>query len=160
MLETVTLVIPREGKPAARFEVQRRVIEMSLMVRDIIENMEGEDGTGMIDDEIPLPNLTPEIAPFILEYCDAHTNVAVEDKDAWDRQFLQKMTYEEKIAVLHAANFLNVQCLMNLICTWVANEMKGLTTEEIRAKFQIVNDFTPEEEAQIRKENAWAFDFC
>ncbi|XP_056864380.1 uncharacterized protein LOC130511419 [Raphanus sativus] len=28
---------------------------------------------------------------------------------------------------------------------------------EIRAKFSIVNDFTPEEEAEIAKENQWAF---
>lgn len=28
--------------------------------------------------------------------------------------------------------------------------------EEIRTTFNIVNDFTPEEEEQIRKENEWA----
>lgn len=31
--------------------------------------------------------------------------------------------------------------------------IKGKTAEEIRKIFNIVNDFTPEEEAQIRKEN-------
>jgi hypothetical protein len=31
--------------------------------------------------------------------------------------------------------------------------IKGKTPEEIRKLFNIVNDFTPEEEAQIRKEN-------
>jgi len=30
--------------------------------------------------------------------------------------------------------------------------------EEIRKLFNIVNDFTPEEEAQIKKENEWAED--
>jgi S-phase kinase-associated protein 1 len=32
----------------------------------------------------------------------------------------------------------------------------GKTTEEIRKTFNITNDFTPEEEAQIQAENAWA----
>ena len=31
--------------------------------------------------------------------------------------------------------------------------IKGKTPEEIRKLFNIVNDFTPEEEAQIKKEN-------
>lgn len=34
--------------------------------------------------------------------------------------------------------------------------IKGKTPEEIRRQFNIVNDFTPEEEAQIRGENRWA----
>jgi len=32
----------------------------------------------------------------------------------------------------------------------------GKSPEEIRQQFGIVNDFTPEEEAQIREENKWA----
>jgi len=36
--------------------------------------------------------------------------------------------------------------------------IKGKTPEEIRKLFNIVNDFTPEEEAQIKKENEWAED--
>ena len=35
-------------------------------------------------------------------------------------------------------------------------EAAGATTpEEIRKTFNIVNDFTPEEEAQVREENKW-----
>lgn len=34
-----------------------------------------------------------------------------------------------------------------------ANMIKGKTPEEIRKLFNIQNDFSPEEEAQIRKEN-------
>jgi Skp1 family, dimerisation domain len=36
--------------------------------------------------------------------------------------------------------------------------IKGKSPEEIRQTFNIVNDFTPEEEAQIRRENEWAED--
>lgn len=36
--------------------------------------------------------------------------------------------------------------------------IKGKSPEEIRQTFNIVNDFTPEEEAQIRRENEWVED--
>lgn len=35
---------------------------------------------------------------------------------------------------------------------------QGKTAEEIRRTFNIVNDFTPEEEAQVREENKWCED--
>lgn len=43
-------------------------------------------------------------------------------------------------------------------CKTVANMIKGKSVEEIRKTFNIVNDFTPEEEEQIRKENGECFD--
>lgn len=36
--------------------------------------------------------------------------------------------------------------------------IKGKKVEEIRQQFGIKNDFTPEEEAQVRDENKWAED--
>ncbi len=57
-----------------------------------------------------------------------------------------------------AANYLNNQPLMDLACQRVADMIKGKTPEEIRKTFNIKNDFTPEEEEEIRRENAWAFE--
>ena len=54
-----------------------------------------------------------------------------------------------------AANFLNINGLLNLGCKTVARMIRGKKPEEIRAIFNIKNDFTPEEEEQIRKEHAW-----
>ena len=34
----------------------------------------------------------------------------------------------------------------------------GKTPEEIRRIFNIKNDFTPEEEEEVRRENQWAFE--
>ena len=36
--------------------------------------------------------------------------------------------------------------------------MKGKTVEEIRKKFNIKNDYTPQEEEKVRGENQWAFE--
>ena len=45
-----------------------------------------------------------------------------------------------------------------LCCQTVADIIKGKTPEEIRAYFNIKNDFTPEEEEEVRRENQWAFE--
>jgi S-phase kinase-associated protein 1 len=54
-----------------------------------------------------------------------------------------------------AANSLDIKPLLDLTCATVASMIKGKTPEEIRETFNIVNDFTPEEEAAIREENKW-----
>lgn len=54
-----------------------------------------------------------------------------------------------------AANYLDIKPLLDLTCATVASMIKGKTPEEIRKTFNIVNDFTPEEEAQVREENKW-----
>lgn len=59
---------------------------------------------------------------------------------------------------VQAANYLNVEDLLDLGCTTVADKMKGRTPEEIHNIFEIENDYTPEQEAEVRKENAWAFE--
>ena len=80
---------------------------------------------------------------------------------------------------MQAANYLNIKPLLDLTCKTVADMIKGKTPEEIRAHFNIQNDFTPEEEEevcsscgssdasraqsascrlQVRRENAWCED--
>ncbi|KAK4340480.1 hypothetical protein RND71_041942 [Anisodus tanguticus] len=57
-----------------------------------------------------------------------------------------------------AANYLNIKSLLDLTCQTLADMIKGKTPEEIRKTFNIKNDFTPEEEEEVRMENAWAFE--
>jgi S-phase kinase-associated protein 1 len=51
---------------------------------------------------------------------------------------------------------LDIKQLLDVGCKTVANMIKGKSPEEIRKTFNIQNDFTPEEEDQIRRENEWA----
>ncbi|XP_056688263.1 SKP1-like protein 20 [Spinacia oleracea] len=57
-----------------------------------------------------------------------------------------------------AANYLDIKSWLDLNYQTVADMIKGKTPEEIRKIFHIKNDFTEEEEAEIRKENQWAFE--
>merc|ERR1712038_519397 len=54
-----------------------------------------------------------------------------------------------------AANYMVIKPFLDLTCATVASMIKGKTPEEIRRTFNITNDFSPEEEAQVREENKW-----
>lgn len=60
---------------------------------------------------------------------------------------------------VQAANYLDIKPLLDVGCKTVANMIKGKSPEEIRKTFNIQNDFTPEEEDQIRRENEWAEEY-
>jgi len=54
-----------------------------------------------------------------------------------------------------AANFMDIKPLLDLTCLAVSVMIKGKSADDIRKIFNISNDFTPEEEAQVREENKW-----
>ncbi|KAH6781390.1 SKP1-like 11 [Perilla frutescens var. frutescens] len=57
-----------------------------------------------------------------------------------------------------AANYLNIKSIMDLTCQTVPDMIKGKSPEEIRKSFNIKNDFIPEDEEEVRRENQWAFE--
>ena len=57
--------------------------------------------------------------------------------------------------IITAANFMDIQGLLDSSCKTIANKIKGKAPEEVREKFGILNDFSPEEEQKIKDENAW-----
>jgi len=66
--------------------------------------------------------------------------------------------YGHVLTSSQAANYLDIKALLDVGCKTVANMIKGKSPDEIRKTFNIQNDFTPEEEDQIRRENEWAED--
>uniref|UniRef100_A0A453R7M5 SKP1 component dimerisation domain-containing protein n=1 Tax=Aegilops tauschii subsp. strangulata TaxID=200361 RepID=A0A453R7M5_AEGTS len=80
-----------------------------------------------------------------------------EDLKSFDAEFV-KVDRATLFDLILAANYLNIKGLLDLTCQTVADMIKDNTPEEIRKIFNIKNDFTPEEEAEVRKENQWAFE--
>lgn len=57
-----------------------------------------------------------------------------------------------------AANYMDIRPLLDLCCARIASFIKDKSPEQIRTNLNIPNDFTPEEEAQVKAENKWAED--
>ena len=73
----------------------------------------------------------------------------------WDAEFVD-LPQPALFELILGANYMDVKPLLDLSCAKVASMIKGRSVEEIRKTFHIENDFTPEEEAQVRDENKWA----
>ncbi|XP_007221090.1 SKP1-like protein 1A [Prunus persica] len=138
------------------FEVEEAVAMQSQTIRHMVED-------DCADGPIPLQNVTSNIVAKVIEYCkkhheeDADGEKNKEDIKKWDVEFV-KVDQSTMFDLILAANYLNVKSLLDLTCQTVADMINGKTPEEIREIFNIKNDFTPEEEKEVRNENQWAFE--
>ncbi|CAN8292291.1 unnamed protein product [Cochlearia groenlandica] len=128
------------------FEVDKAVALKSKTIKHIIDD-------GCAGEPIPLPNVSAPILTKVIEYCKIHTEKILESNDlvAWDAEFV-KVDQPTIFALIEAADYLNICDLLDLTCKTVADMMAGKNAEEIRALFNIVNDYTPEEEEEVRRE--------
>jgi len=145
--------------------VEQEVAERSILIKNMLEDV-GE----ISDQAIPIPNVNEAVLRKVIEWCEHHkadpAPVADDDNDSrkkstdieeWDQKFMQ-VDQEMLFEIILAANYLDIKPLLDVGCKTVANMIKGKSPEEIRKTFNIQNDFTPEEEDQIRRENEWAED--
>lgn len=59
---------------------------------------------------------------------------------------------------LQAADHLGIEELLHVAREHAAEVMSGRTPEEVQKLFSLKCDLTPEEEAEIREKNKWAFE--
>jgi S-phase kinase-associated protein 1 len=69
--------------------------------------------------------------------------------DQWTYDYLTNQTLEELINLLNAADYLQIEGLINIIAAKLAHEMCNCEVEEARKKFGIECDMTEEEIAEI-----------
>ncbi|KAF8245131.1 E3 ubiquitin ligase SCF complex, Skp subunit [Wilcoxina mikolae CBS 423.85] len=144
--------------------VDKEVAERSVLIKNMLEDV------GEVEEAIPIPNVNEAVLKKVIEWCEHHkgdspsTNDDESDSrkrstdiEEWDQKFMQ-VDQEMLFEIILAANYLDIKPLLDVGCKTVANMIKGKSPEEIRKTFNIQNDFTPEEEEQIRRENEWAED--
>ncbi|XP_060272489.1 S-phase kinase-associated protein 1 isoform X1 [Ovis aries] len=137
-------------------------VNMDLLLISVDLGMDDEGD----DDPVPLPNVNAAILKKVIQWCTHHKDdppppeddenkeKRTDDIPVWDQEFL-KVDQGTLFELILAANYLDIKGLLDVTCKTVANMIKGKTPEEIRKTFNIKNDFTEEEEAQVRKENQW-----
>lgn len=117
--------------------------------------------------EFPLPNVKTQVLRKVIEFCEHHLEEPMTEiekplksqnmADVVQKWYADFVDLEQVLLfeLILAANYMDIKPLLDLTCATVASMIKGKTPEEIRATFNITNDFSPEEEAQVREENKW-----
>ncbi|KAI9076983.1 hypothetical protein K1719_041059 [Acacia pycnantha] len=145
------------------FEIPINVAAQSKLVKNMLD-----DDVGDSRKVVPLGIVNSATLAKVIEYCKKHAEATTEDgiaaNDAggaeelkrWDAEFL--MVDNDLLSkILIAADYMNIKNLFDLTCQVIADKLKNKTTEQLRQIFNIQNDFTPEEEEEIRKKYQWAF---
>ena len=129
---------------------------------------------GIIDDSgseevIPLPNISSKNLKRVLKYCEHlldHPPPQIDKPikslnlhELTSKFYADFIDFENKddlFDIVLAANYLDIASLVGLGCAKIASKVKDKPIKEVRDFFDIENEFTPEEEEQLEKENAWA----
>ena len=146
-----------------KMQISAKAAQRSQLVKGIIEDYPD-------DAEVPLNNVKSGILKKIKEYLEHYQDSDPKEierplasqnyqdcVEAWDFEFIN-IELDTIFEIILAANYMDIKPLLELASSKIASIIKGKTPEEIRKIFNIQNDFTPEEEQQIREENQWCLD--
>ena len=159
MAETGT-IITLVSSDNENFHVEKSLAMEIGAVRNVLEDFEDEK-------IIPLSNVNKETMKKVIDFIEHHhqytflTRNEYEKKGvltSWDMSFFD-MEQQKLFELIIAANLLDVQELFDLGCKYIAELIKGKSVDELRKTFGIVNDFTKEEEEDIREKNKWLDNF-
>merc|ERR1711977_98236 len=129
------------SKDEREFKVPAQVAIMSETVKSMMGVEDDEEIVDAPEAAIPLPAVEGEILKLVLKYCNYHfenKETKEDEKNNWDQEFV-KVDDDTLFSLILAANYLDIKSCK--------------TPQEIRRRFNIKNDFTPEEEEEVRKEN-------
>lgn len=148
-------------------DVKGDILEQCKLIQEMLGEPDDDDNGEQ--QEIPLPNLTGDVFEKVLTYMNHHVDnpakpiekplksdkMAEVLEDPFDVEFIKDTPLEMDFRLLLAANYLNIDGLLDLMCGKVASRLKGLTPEQIHEKYGIVTTLTKEEEAQLLREAEW-----
>jgi S-phase kinase-associated protein 1 len=133
-----------------------------LQLKTIKAMLHIDDDTPIEEIEVPEESIpvtvNKDILELIIKYIEYHneTTETEQQQNDWDSKFMKSLDDNTLFDIILAANYLDNEKLLDLSCKTVSNYIKQCKTpQEIRRRFNIKNDFTPEEEDQVRNENAW-----
>lgn len=158
--QQITLVT-KEGTKVTTREAFRN---LSNLINNVLED-------SGVEEEIPI-DVSFDVLQHILHFADHHNfqhaappkkpvpsnDIAQALEDPWDAIFIKGFSKDNLIDLLLAVNYLDIRSLLDICFATVASEFKGKNIEELKEEYGITEEFTPEVEEELKRENAWAME--
>ena len=145
-------------------EVEHSLLEKSKLLKGLLEDYQGDE------DVIPLNEVDAENLGYVIEYLEHYKDKEPKEyekpfpenaddnflksiyDDDWTYDFVKnKLSIEKSINLINAANYLQIDGLINVLAGYIAWELTNCSVEEAKKKFQIEDDMTEEEKAEYDK---------
>jgi len=155
-MSVLNIITKNNEQISTSFEAMKKSETIKALLMYVDDEPEDFD-ISILENPLPLPQVDTCTLKLIIKYCQYHydNKDTEDDKKKWDKEFI-KMDDDKLFNLILASNYLEIKPLLDLTCSTVADYIKEChTPQEIRRRFNIKNDFTPEEEEEVRKENAW-----
>ena len=144
-------------------EVERTIAEKSKVIREMLEfTQEADEGQEAIISDIPNLQVSGDILTKVVDWIKYHKDSTAQESteepgtrkrpelSQWDKDFLN-VESSVLFDLILAANYLEIKGLLDITCAEVSKMIEGKTAEEIRQKFNIVNDLADAEDTTIEK---------
>jgi len=146
-------------------EVDSDILMKSKLLRGLFEDLEPEE----LEEIIALNGVDSKNLDLVIKYLEHYKDMEPKEipkpfpertdeefmkgilNDQWTYDYLTNQTLEELINLVNAADYLQIDGLINIIAAKLAHEKSNCTVEEARKKFGIECDMTEEEIAEIDK---------
>lgn len=152
------------SKEGDAYEVPMAVAKMSVLVADTFDADEDDDEAEPVKD-FPLPNVTSGVLEKVIEFCkhfqeEPMTTIQTPLKSSKLEDLVQQW-YADFVKVpktllfdlVAAANYMDIKPLLDLTCLAVSILIKGKSAAELRSMFNLSDELSHEEEAQMAQGN-------
>ncbi|KDP33004.1 hypothetical protein JCGZ_13035 [Jatropha curcas] len=141
------------------FEIEEAVAMEMITVKSFFDEFADNSSSSSKATIIPLPNVSSASLSLIITYIEDYLKLKsnATDLKAYNAEFVKKQAVDIKELIL-AVNYLNIKYLLDLLSQAIADHINNKSVEYVRGYFGFENDFTPQEEARLREENAWAYE--
>ena len=151
-------IITKDGK---EIELTKKAAELSELLKQTINDFPTEE-------KFPLKEIDEKNAERIREYLNHFNGKAPPEikkpltsinmkniTDEWSAYFVDRMSLDDLVNLVVAANYMGINCLLDLCSAKIATYFKDKSEEEVLKEFGISEPLTEEEKNKIREENKW-----
>ena len=134
-----------------KFIIDKKAAKRAGLLKNCIEDDENFKELNLIDINSKFLKI---IIEFLEHYKDSEPKLpqkplkdsnVMQYLDEWSILFFSKLNLEDIISLTNASNYMDIECLLQICCTYIASSMVEHQVDEVQKAFGIENDLTEEE---------------